>query len=260
MIKEVELSARLKALADMVTPGIRVCDVGCDHGFLSIYLVSRKISPGVLAMDVRPGPLSRAREHVAEFGLGDYIETRLSDGLTNMEAGEAGSLVCAGMGGRLMQRILSREREKTESFEEMILQPQSEIRAFRVFLRSCGYRTVDENMIEEEGKFYPMMKVVPYKDPVSCEEPFSKSACYFTEASQGMSDCDRQLYDQFGELLLKSGHPVLLRYLEYRRACLGRIRRKLKENDTERAAGRLMEVDGELSDIDRAVREYYHGI
>lgn len=249
MIKEVELSARLKALADMVTPGNRVCDVGCDHGFLSIYLVSRKISPGVLAMDVRPGPLSRAREHVAEFGLEDYIETRLSDGLTNMEAGEAGALVCAGMGGRLMQRILSREREKTESFKELILQPQSEIRAFREFLRSRGYRTVDENMIEEEGKFYPMMKVVPYKDPVSCEGPFLES-----------EGCERRLFDQFGELMLRSGNPVLLRYLEYRRACLVKIHSGITGNTSLRSLQRLKEVEGELADIDRAEREYFHGI
>ena len=75
---EVVLSKRLQALACMVTPGRRVVDVGCDHGFVSIYLVQRGISPRVLAMDVRMGPLSRAKEHIAEAGLGGYIETRLS--------------------------------------------------------------------------------------------------------------------------------------------------------------------------------------
>ena len=49
----VVLSKRLQMLADMVTKGSRVADVGCDHGFLSIWLVQAGISPKVLAMDVR---------------------------------------------------------------------------------------------------------------------------------------------------------------------------------------------------------------
>lgn len=52
-----ELSKRLQAVADMVCPGSRVCDIGCDHGYVSIYLVYKKVSPFVIAMDVNEGPL-----------------------------------------------------------------------------------------------------------------------------------------------------------------------------------------------------------
>ena len=119
----------------MVTAGNVVCDVGCDHGFVPIYLVQQGISPRVLAMDLREGPLRAAREHVAVYGLESRIETRLSDGLHNYEKGEADTLVCAGMGGGLMMRILAKDREKTASFRELVLQPQSEIEKFRRF---CG--------------------------------------------------------------------------------------------------------------------------
>ena len=101
-----ELSKRLQAVAAMVTEGNKLVDVGTDHGFLPIYLVKTKKIPKALAMDVNPGPLSRAREHIREYGLDTYIETRLSDGLKKLEPGEGQTLVLAGMGGGLMLRIL----------------------------------------------------------------------------------------------------------------------------------------------------------
>ena len=158
-MKPVVLSRRLQAVAAMVTVGNRVCDVGCDHGFVPVYLVQQGISPAVLAMDVKQGPLSAAREHIAEHGLEDVIETRLSDGLHNYNIDESDTLICAGMGGRLIMRILSDDQDKTESFRELILQPQSEMEQFRAWLREQGYRITKENMIEEDGKFYPIMRV-----------------------------------------------------------------------------------------------------
>ena len=44
---------RLRAIAGMVTKGNRLADVGCDHGYLSIWLVSEKTVPSAIAMDVR---------------------------------------------------------------------------------------------------------------------------------------------------------------------------------------------------------------
>ena len=37
-----ELSLRLSAIADMVTEGNRLVDVGCDHGYLPVYLIQKK--------------------------------------------------------------------------------------------------------------------------------------------------------------------------------------------------------------------------
>ena len=116
MAENIILSARMQAVADMVKIGNRVCDVGCDHGYVSIYLVQRGIAPGVLAMDINKGPLQRAKIHVAQADLSEYITLRISDGLDKYQSGEAQTLICAGMGGRLMQKILEKEPEKTKSF------------------------------------------------------------------------------------------------------------------------------------------------
>ncbi|MCM1044572.1 MAG: class I SAM-dependent methyltransferase [Candidatus Gastranaerophilales bacterium] len=154
------LSGRLQTLCGMVTPGKTVVDVGCDHAYADIFLIRQGICPKALAMDVRKGPLAGAREHVKDCGVEPYIEIRLSDGLEAYRTGEASVLICAGMGGRLMQRILERDKAKTESFDELILQPQSELAEFRAFLRVNGYFLLREEALVEGGKYYFPMKAV----------------------------------------------------------------------------------------------------
>ena len=217
--------------------------MGCDHGFVPIYLIEQGISPGVLAMDVRSGPLNAAKEHIAEHGLENVIETRLSDGLHNYNIGESDTWICAGMGGRLMMRILSDDSVKTESFRELVLQPQSEIEQFRAWLREQGYRITEENMIEEDGKFYPMMRVV-----INAERQDSR-VCGYEEICKELrhrqslsgvgemlklnSTCDLQgdvvlckLIDRYGPYLLLHKSSTLTAYLKREE----RIYREITDN------------------------------
>lgn len=191
-----ELSKRMQAVADMVSSGSRVCDVGCDHGYVSIYLLQSKKVPAVLAMDINKGPLLRAEEHIHKYGVEEQVTLRLSDGLAAYRKGEADTLICAGMGGRLLMNILSREPDKTDDFKELVLQPQSEIPAFRKFLREKGYHLLEEDMVLEDGKFYPVMK-----------------------AARGNRQEEKEIQlqemeDMLGPLLLKQRHPVLLLFLK----------------------------------------------
>jgi tRNA (adenine22-N1)-methyltransferase len=238
MNKRVSISARLTALAQMVTPGNRVCDVGCDHGLLAVYLVQRHISPYVIAMDVRKGPLGNAAKHVLLYDLSAYIETRLSDGLNSLRAGEAQTILCAGMGGRLMMRILRDGSQVIQSADELILQPQSEIPQFRRFLREEGYCIFRENMIEENGKYYFLMKVRRTGEPDLLPEP---------------------MIDSFGPCLLSERSPVLYRYLRERETKTRTLIRTLTEVSTERGGERLHLLTQELSLIRQALSFYDEG-
>ena len=154
----VRLSKRMEALAHLVTPGSRLCDVGCDHGYLPIYLV-QQIIPSAIAMDIGEGPLSAAKTHIAEVGLEDKIQTRRSDGLAAASAEEIDTILIAGMGGGIVIHILTEGRRVAQSVKDLILQPQSELKEVRRFLCNEGYEIVDEDMVLEDGKYYPMMKV-----------------------------------------------------------------------------------------------------
>ena len=145
----------------MVPPGRRVCDVGCDHAHVDIRLLQEEKITSALAMDVAPGPLARAKENLELTGLEDRCSLRLSDGLAAYEPGEADTLICTGMGGRLMRSILEAGAEKTASFRELILSPHREISLVREWLGQSGYVIADEVFLEDAGKFYAVMRVLP---------------------------------------------------------------------------------------------------
>lgn len=243
------LSRRMQMLADMVRLGSRVADVGCDHAFLPVYLVRTGKSPKCLAMDVRKGPLSGAAEHIASCGLEEYIETRLSDGLTAYHIGEADTLVCAGMGGRLMERILTEGGEKSRSFAELILQPQSEIPEFRIFLRNAGFLITEEEAVYEDGKFYFAMKAVYRGREVSVrkDRPTDRR-----EEPAGS-------YDLYGEHLLLGRHPVLKQYLQKRLQAVEELIGQLQQKHSIKSGNRQRELSLEKEHLERALEIYEKG-
>ena len=105
-----QISERLRTVAGMVSPGCRLADVGTDHAYIPIYLMQNGVIPQAVAMDINQGPLLRATENIRRYGLTGRIETRLSDGLEKLQAGEADTILIAGMGGLLMVRILETGR------------------------------------------------------------------------------------------------------------------------------------------------------
>ena len=168
-----QLSKRLSAVAEFVTPGGCLVDVGTDHGYVPIALLEQKKISSAIAMDVNRGPLERAREHIAQYQMGDYIETRLSDGLHALRAGEGDSLLIAGMGGGLTIRILSEGEPLLSGFRELILEPQSDIDRVRAWLLEHGFFLAQENFVEEDGKYYPILRAVPgEKENLKAEELF----------------------------------------------------------------------------------------
>ena len=61
-----QLSPRLKLIADLVKEGSVVADIGTDHGYIPVYCVKNGISPSAIAMDVNPMPLAKAEENIAQ--------------------------------------------------------------------------------------------------------------------------------------------------------------------------------------------------
>lgn len=153
-----QLSKRLQAVADMVPRGSRVADIGCDHAYVSLYLVKNRIAETVVAMDVNKGPLQKAKENIKKHGCSEYIDTRLSDGAMELKQEEADVLLIAGMGGGLVQKILLDSIELVKECKALVLQPQSEVANVRKYVSKIGFQIVEEKILIDEGKFYMMFR------------------------------------------------------------------------------------------------------
>ena len=223
-----ELSKRLTAIAGLVTEGASVADIGTDHGYIPIHLIEQNLSPKVIAMDINKGPLERARIHIAGYGMSDRIETRLSDGLAAVKPKEVEEMIVAGMGGGLVIHILEEGKQIVSTLKGCILQPQSEIQKVREYLVEHGFRFEAEDMVEEDGKYYPMMRVVP---PEYCEH---KTA----------------------DWLLKNKNPILYEYLKREIRIREDILLGLAGKDGERIKERMTEIEHELEVAKKAMSYY----
>jgi tRNA (adenine22-N1)-methyltransferase len=247
------MSHRLVTDAELLgeTSGFKsTADVGCDHGYVSMYLVLSGISDRAIAMDVRQGPLSAARGNIEEFGLTDRIETRLSDGLERLQPGEADSLVIAGMGGKLMISILDRKDLRSLGIIMGVLQPQSDLSDFRKYLRSKGYTAVSERVVLEDGKYYfPMLVDFSPAEGAYQGKVKELSGILAEYCGEGESSFDiaERLSDRYGVCNILNRDEVLLEYLihgaEVDRSILKSLDERLHE-------GRYREVTNELSDIE----------
>lgn len=234
----VNISQRLFHLSELVSKDVVLADIGTDHGYLPIFLIETGKILHAYAMDIRKGPLQRARKHCEAYGLGDYITIRLSDGLLALRPGEADSIVIAGMGGGVMIHILTEGKDRADAAKELILQPQSEIKKVRAYLYSKGYAIDREDLVFEDGKYYPMMHVLPNGG----------------ETEQFSSERERQMIFRYGRYLLDGRDERLRQYLlavqkQYQSILASLLRQEPKESLLKRKG----EVLAELSFVEEAL-------
>jgi len=157
------VSDRLLALANDISKKDTVLDVGCDHGYLSIYLKENNLCKEVYACDISESALNVARKNFKKSNLD--IKNFVSDGFKNIPV-DFDTAVIAGMGTSTILKIL--ESEKIP--KKLVLGSQNELYRLRKSLYKIGYKLVDEQQILEKGHYYAIFLYIKAKQKLKRSE------------------------------------------------------------------------------------------
>lgn len=205
------LSDRLLACAEFVCPGDRVADIGCDHGYLGIYLLKNGIAASMIEADINEAPLQSAQRNAHKYGVAAQMQFYLSDGVKNIPR-DFDSLVCAGMGGDTMIHILSDALWLKDEHYRLILQCQSKTPMLRRYLSDNGWCICRETIVKD-GKFlYSVMEIrwqpdMPRLTPGQCYLSPAMLKCnsqYLPEYYQRLTDGLRLAVEHQGDLEKKA--------------------------------------------------------
>ncbi|WP_349406580.1 tRNA (adenine(22)-N(1))-methyltransferase [Clostridium perfringens] len=224
-----ELSKRLKRIAEHVDKCESVADIGTDHGYIPIYLVKEGICKKAIASDINKGPIEKAKVNVAFEGVSNKVKCLLGPGLNPLKVGEVNGVILAGMGGNLTRDILLADMDKVKKYDFIILQPAQNPEVLREFLYKNDYEIIDEDLIKDEGRFYELFKVK------------------YNENSEKLVFEDELEYE-VSPLLREKGHPLFEEFIEEKINRCETILSFIKE-DTESAKKRKSDLEEKINKL-----------
>jgi tRNA (adenine22-N1)-methyltransferase len=165
----IKLSKRLQALADMVNEGATLADIGCDHGYVPVYLIQSGKIQYAFASDINEGPLASCRALVEENALEDKITCVLSNGLEKIRLDEVDDILIAGMGGELIAEILGKADIEKLKTKHLILNPMTHPEHARRFLFENGFEIQSDIVVKDGKHYYSIMDAVGCSSVISYE-------------------------------------------------------------------------------------------
>jgi len=189
------LSKRLACVASFVTSGSFIADVGSDHAQLPLFLLSEGKIRGAMAIENKVGPYERMEKAVRSSPYQDKIILSLSDGISVLSP-KADTLVLAGMGGPLIERILEEGSGKLGQIKAMVIDAHSERPHLIAKVANFGYEVEQESFFFDQGIAYDVMRWKKSEKVIHYEE----------------KEC------QFGPLNLKMKNPDFIAYYSVEKA------------------------------------------
>lgn len=161
-----KISERLKSISEYVPPSSNVADIGTDHGYLLKYLLDKGQILIGFACDLNKKPLTYAKNNLKEYIKADKAQLRLGNGLEALnEDDKVDCIVIAGMGGRTMVDILEGGQNILENVKRVILAPNASWDFLREYVTKKDFKIVDEDLVLEDGRFYPIIIIEKSKGP-----------------------------------------------------------------------------------------------
>lgn len=150
----VKLSPRLDAVASLVRDNTAFADIGCDHGFLTVYLLTQGKIRCAVAADINEGPLSRCRALVHAYSLQNKVKCVLCDGLEKISPNDAQDIAVCGMGGDMIAHILQSSEWIKNRDKHFIFNPMTHPEKLREFLCKNGFEIAKDRIVRDGDHFY----------------------------------------------------------------------------------------------------------
>lgn len=230
-----QLSDRLKKIANYVPKNTIVGDIGTDHGYIPVYLISKSIAKKVIATDISQNSLNKIINYVNSTNHMDNIENieiRLGDGLEPIRPFEVDTVIIAGMGGLLIRDILDKDKTKRDFITYFILQPNIASRELREYLYENNFEIIDESLVKEDGKFYEIIY-----------------------AKKGKSYVTKDIYYEVGEKLIHNKDPLLKEFIHDKIKRLKNIIIELEDKNTNKAKERYEKLNKEILELKEVLKE-----
>ena len=194
------LSKRLEAIANMIDQDDIVLDIGTDHGYLPIYLVSNQIIKLAIACDIKDSPLKMASKNVEKANLKDKIKLVLSDGLESITS-YFNTIVIAGVGPRTIINILTNGEAKIKG-KTLILQSNVSSNLVRAWLSSNSFKIIDEALVFEDNNYYEIIKAVNGKQLITNSDLYLGPVIKKLK-NETVIDYFNQMHDKYSRLIKK---------------------------------------------------------
>ncbi|MGL4948667.1 MAG: class I SAM-dependent methyltransferase [Mycoplasma sp.] len=150
---------RINKIVNIIGKAKNVIDVGCDHAYLAIELLSRKNAEFVVNVDVNKGPLEQCKSNLLKHGLLEKTINILNNGLDGLENNinlNFDYCVVAGLGSNVIIDIISKNKLNINKF---ILQTNKNELILRTWLLKNNYKINDEYFVFDRGIYYPIFVV-----------------------------------------------------------------------------------------------------
>ena len=146
---------RIETIYSLIDKTDKVVDVGCDQAKLGIMLAKTNIKS--IASDISINVINRAKEDINKLGLSEYIDLRVSNGLSNIKNGEADTLVLSGMGTHTILEILNNTNLR---FKKIITISNNYHDILRTKMNDLNYKIDKEIIIKENNKYYNLIEFI----------------------------------------------------------------------------------------------------
>lgn len=158
------MTVRLDTLFSVLPECKKFADVGCDHGYLSLAMISSGKAKDVVCTDISAPSLQKCKELFKDKGL--KAKFICCDGLTKVDC-DCDLVLISGMGGETIIDILS-----SSPFlpEKLVLQPMKNVDKVRSYVVSIGYKIVKDFKFFAEGKYYDVISLERGEDSLTLDE------------------------------------------------------------------------------------------